>query len=92
MHRRQIRQFEFVQNSWTTNTKFDALTEQSDPLLGNREGIAGCPFTNTFSLSQQEGVRARIMDVPQFVTVRGGEIFLPSINALRYLAKMDCQS
>ncbi|MGA8672048.1 MAG: hypothetical protein WB679_19370 [Terracidiphilus sp.] len=88
-----LRQFEFVQNSWMMNTKFDALTEQSDPLLGNREGIAGCPFTNTFSLSQQEGVRARIMDVPQFVTVRGGAyFFLPSINALRYLAKMDCQS
>ena len=70
------------------NTKFDALTEQSDPLLGNREGIAGCPFTNTFSLSQQEGVRARIMDVPQFVTVRGGAyFFLPSISALRYPGK-----
>ncbi len=32
-----LRQFEFVQNSWIMNTKFDALTEQSDPLLGNRE-------------------------------------------------------
>ena len=88
-----LRQFEFVQNSWMMNTKFDALTEQSDPLLGNREGVAGCPFTNSFSLSQQEGVRARIMDVPQFVTVRGGAyFFLPSISALRYLAKMDRQS
>jgi Dyp-type peroxidase family len=87
-----LRQFEFVQNSWMMNTKFDALTEQSDPLLGNRAKIAGCPFSNTFSLSQQEGVRARVMDMPQFVTVRGGAyFFLPSISALRYLAGVNRQ-
>jgi hypothetical protein len=74
------------------NTKFDALTEQSDPLLGNRAKIAGCPFSNTFSLSQQEGVRALVMDMPQFVTVRGGAyFFLPSISALRYLAGVNRQ-
>lgn len=87
-----LRQFEFVQNSWMMNTKFDAMTEQSDPLLGNREAIAGCPFTDTFALSQQQGVRARILDLPQFVTVRGGAyFFLPSISALCYMARMDRQ-
>ena len=81
-----LRQFEFVQNSWMMSTKFDAMTEESDPLLGNREAVAGCPFTNTFSIPQETGVRTRIMDVPQFVTVRGGAyFFLPSMSTLRYL-------
>jgi deferrochelatase/peroxidase EfeB len=84
-----LRQFEFVQNSWVMNTKFDAMTEESDPLLGNRQAIEGCPLTNTFSLSQQSTVRTRILNVPQFVTVRGGAyFFLPSLTALRYLATM----
>lgn len=82
-----LRQFEFVQNSWVMSTKFDALTEESDPLLGNRQPIAGCPFANTFSIPQSSGVRRRLMQVPQFVTVRGGAyFFLPSLSALRYFA------
>jgi deferrochelatase/peroxidase EfeB len=85
-----LRQFEFVQNAWVTGTKFDAMTEESDPLLGNRIPIPGCPFTNTFSMPQQTGMRTRIMDLPQFVTVRGGAyFFLPSLSALRYLAARD---
>jgi deferrochelatase/peroxidase EfeB len=84
-----LRQFEFVQNAWVMGTKFDAMTEESDPLLGNREAIAGCPFTNTFSIPQATGVRTRITDAPQFVTVRGGAyFFLPSLSALRYLANI----
>jgi deferrochelatase/peroxidase EfeB len=83
------RQFEFVQNSWVRNTKFDALTDESDPLLGDRQPIAGCPFTNTFSIPQEHGVRDRAMNVPQFVTVRGGAyFFLPSLSSLRYLAAL----
>ena len=82
-----LRQFEFVQNSWVMATKFDALTEESDPLLGNRAPISGCPYTDTFSQPQQAGARTRVMDVPQFVTARGGAyFFLPSISALRFLA------
>jgi len=88
-----LRQFEFVQNSWVMNTKFDALTEQSDPLLGNRAEIAGCPFKDTFALPQSTGARARIMDMPQFITVRGGAyFFLPSISALRFMATMSRHS
>ena len=30
------RQFEFVQGAWLMSTKFDGMTEESDPLLGNR--------------------------------------------------------
>jgi deferrochelatase/peroxidase EfeB len=85
-----LRQFEFVQNSWTISTKFDAMTEESDPLLGNREAVEGCPFTNTFSLPHEAGIRTRLMDVPQFVTVRGGAyFFLPSLRALRYLTTIN---
>lgn len=84
------RQFEFVQNAWMMRTKFDGLTEESDPLLGNREGVVGCPFTNTFSLPQKNGVRRRLMGVPQFTIVRGGAyFFLPSLRALRYLSKIS---
>jgi Dyp-type peroxidase family len=83
------RQFEFVQNAWMARTKFDGVTEESDPLLGNREPVAGCPFTNTFSIPQQGKVRKRLMEIPQFVTVRGGAyFFLPGIRALRYLSKI----
>ena len=84
-----LRQFEFVQNSWVMSTKFDAMTEESDPLLGNRESIAGCPFTSAYSLPQAAGINKRLLDVPKFVTVRGGAyFFLPSMGALRYMASM----
>jgi deferrochelatase/peroxidase EfeB len=83
------RQFEFVQNAWLMRTKFDGLTEESDPLLGNRTPVTGCPFTNTLSIPQNGKVRRRIMDVPQFITVRGGAyFFMPGISALRYLSKI----
>lgn len=82
------RQFEFVQNAWMARTKFGGLTEESDPLLGNREPVKGCPFTDTFSIPQQGKARKRVMGMPQFVTVRGGAyFFLPGIRALRYLSK-----
>jgi deferrochelatase/peroxidase EfeB len=83
------RQFEFVQTAWINNTKFGGLTQESDPLLGNRQPIAGCPVTSTFSLPQPSGAAMRLRDVPQFVTVRGGAyFFLPSLSALRYLASL----
>lgn len=83
------RQFEFLQNAWMMRTKFGGLTEESDPLLGNRETVRGCPFTNVFSIPQENGLRQRVMNLPQFITVRGGAyFFLPSIRALKYLAKI----
>ena len=87
-----LRQFEFVQNAWVTNPKFNALSEESDPLLGNREAIPGCSVTNIFCLPQESGVRIRITDLPQFVTVRGGAyFFMPGLSALRYLAAIGHQ-
>jgi Dyp-type peroxidase family len=84
------RQFEFVQNAWIMSTKFNGLTEESDPLLGNRTPVAGCSVADTFSLPQPHGVRRRVAGMPQFVTVRGGAyFFLPGIRAVRYLATLS---
>jgi hypothetical protein len=76
------RQFEFVQGAWLMSTKFNGLSQESDPLMGNREPVMGCPVTNTFSLPRENGLRQRVDGLPQFVTVRGGAyFFLPSLRA-----------
>jgi deferrochelatase/peroxidase EfeB len=83
------RQFEFVQGAWLMSTKFDGMTEESDPLMGNRESIAGCPKPDSYSIPRESGLRERCNGLPQFVTVRGGAyFFLPSLRALRYLASV----
>jgi Dyp-type peroxidase family len=80
------RQFEFLQNAWMMSTKFSGLAGESDPLIGNREGIPGCPVTANFVMPSSEGLRRCVSDLPQFVTVRGGAyFFLPGIRALRFL-------
>src|SRR5262249_15544270 len=84
------RQFEFIQSAWIMNTKFNGLSDESDPLLGNREPIAGSSAVDTFSLPKRVTLRHRMTGIPQFVTVRGGAyFFLPSIRALRYLASLS---
>lgn len=84
------RQFEFVQNAWIMSTKFGGLTEESDPLLGNRQPVAGCRLTDAFSFSRGDRVRRRLHAMPRFVTVRGGGyFFLPGLRALKYLARGD---
>jgi deferrochelatase/peroxidase EfeB len=81
------RQFEFLQNTWIANTKFSGLTDESDPLLGNRESIPDCPVADNFILPGDFTLRRRVSGLPQFVTVRGGAyFFLPSLRALRYFA------
>jgi deferrochelatase/peroxidase EfeB len=82
------RQFEFLQSAWLMNTKFDAMTDESDPLLGNREPVPGAAPTDTFTRPHEDGVRDRICSMPQFVTVEGGAyFFLPSLAAIRYLSR-----
>jgi deferrochelatase/peroxidase EfeB len=82
------RQFEFVQSAWLMNTKFDGLFSESDPMLGNRQPVAGCPASG-FSLPQASGLRRKLHDVPSFTTIRGGAyFFLPGLRALRYLARI----
>jgi Dyp-type peroxidase family len=83
------RQFEFIQNAWLMGTKFDGLSEESDPLLGNREPVPGCPITDVFTMPQQSGARRRMTGLPEFVAVRGGAyFFLPSMRALWYIATL----
>lgn len=84
------RQFEFVQQAWVMGTKFAGLTEQSDPLLGNRSSIAGCLPTDTYAMPQEAGLARCITGIRQFVTVRGGAyFFLPSLRAIRYIASIQ---
>jgi deferrochelatase/peroxidase EfeB len=84
-----LRQFEFLQNAWLRSTTFDGLSGESDPLLGNRAPVPGCPSTDGFTLPRAGGARLRLSGLPRFVTVRGGAyFFLPSLRALRYLAEV----
>ncbi|MDQ0850508.1 Dyp-type peroxidase family [Arthrobacter sp. B3I9] len=75
------RQFEFVQHTWLDSTKFDGLYEDVDPVTGTRG-----PGASTFTVPGTP-FRNRYLDVPSFVTTRGGAyFFLPGIRALNYLA------
>lgn len=84
------RQFEFLQNAWLMNTTFADLNGETDPLVGIREGLPGCPVSSGFTMPRRGGPAERVADLPQFVTVKGGEyFFLPGIGALRYLASVS---
>ena len=84
-----VRQFEFVQNAWLMSTKFDGLTGESDPLLGNRTRIGDGNSTDNFTIPREGGVRRCISGLPQFITVRGGAyFFMPGIRALRYFSRV----
>jgi Dyp-type peroxidase family len=79
------RQFEFVQQTWVNNPKFDGLYNDTDPLIGIRDYADGGVFTE-----QSQPVRRRVRGLPEFVTVRGGAyFFLPGLTALRYLASVQ---
>lgn len=83
------RQFEFVQGAWLMSAKFDAMTDESDPLMGNREPVS-TSRTDAFTLPRERSFAQRISGMPQFVTVRGGAYFLlPSLPAIRYFAKVQ---
>ncbi len=82
------RQFEFLQNAWINSAKFSGLTDESDPLLGNRVALPGCPVTSDFTYQKSDQLRHRVSGVPQFIKVRGGAyFFMPGIRALRYFGE-----
>ncbi|HZK79617.1 MAG TPA: hypothetical protein VFC46_01085, partial [Humisphaera sp.] len=91
------RQYEFIQYTWVNNPKFNGLYDDSDPLVGapvaDSPTTTGaqpsrCPVGATFTM-QANPIRARVKDVPRFVSVRGGAyFFMPGIKALRYLASL----
>ena len=81
------RQFEFIQNAWLMSAKFDGMSREADPLLGNRTELPPGQPTDGFTVPQPNGVSRRIDGIPSFVTVRGGAyFFLPGLRALRYFA------
>jgi Dyp-type peroxidase family len=81
------RQFEFLQNAWVMSTKFSGLTGASDPLLGNRAPITGCPATDGFAIEADGSPARRLSGLPQFITVRGGAyFFLPSLRTIQFFA------
>jgi deferrochelatase/peroxidase EfeB len=80
-----LRQFEFLQNSWISNPRFNGL-EEADPLLGNREKMCVGDRTDTFTWPQASGINRRYEGLPAFVTVRGGAyFFMPGLRALKYI-------
>ncbi len=81
------RQFEFIQNAWLISAKFDGMSGEADPLIGNRVALPAGQPTYGFTMPQPNGISRRIDGMPSFVTVRGGAyFFLPGLRALRYLA------
>ena len=76
------RQFEFIQQSWLNNPKFNGLYDERDPLSSANPG------DGTMTI-QAKPVRERVHGIPRFVTVRGGAyFFLPSIQAVKFLAQI----
>ena len=80
------RQFEFIQNAWSNNPKFNGLHDERDPITGNHSHPENKKTTGTFTIPDKN-LRKRFTDVPEFVTVKGGAyFFMPGIKALKYLA------
>jgi len=74
------RQFEFVQQTWANDPRFNGLYDNKDPLIGDNDG------TGTMTIPRCP-VRQRLLNLPRFVTMRGGAYFLlPSLKSLRFLA------
>lgn len=87
-----VRQFEFVQNTWVNNMKFDGLYSDPDPLIAphvDPDRARSKEQISAFTV-QQCPVRHRESGVPRFVTMRGGAyLFMPGMRALRFLAEME---
>ncbi|SEP02448.1 hypothetical protein SAMN05216316_1497 [Nitrosovibrio sp. Nv6] len=83
------RQFEFVQNAWTMNSKFNGVQEERDPLLGNREPLMSGEGTDHFNCPGQSGPMQKTSHLPQFVTTHGGGyFFMPGLRALKYISAL----
>jgi len=81
-----VRQFEFVQGAWMASAKFAGMTNEQDPMLGNRQPFPGTQPTDRFTRPQADGPCNVSRAVPQFVQVRGGAyFFLPGLRALGWL-------
>ena len=80
------RQFEFVQGAWLASAKFAGMSNEQDPLLGNRVPFPGTQPTDRFTRPTADGPCLVSAGLPQFVTVVGGAyFFLPGLRALDWL-------
>ena len=80
------RQFEFVQQTWINNPKFNGLYDNKDPLIGDNDATSAGTGSMTI---QRSPVRQKVDGIPRFVTVKGGGyFFLPAISALQFLARL----
>jgi Dyp-type peroxidase family len=80
------RQFEFVQQTWINNPKFNGLYDNKDPLIGDNNAT---PIGSGSMTIQRSPVRQKVDGIPRFVVVKGGGyFFLPAISALRFLARL----
>lgn len=81
------RQFEFVQNSWLMNAKFNGMMDETDPLIGGRGVLTDGRKADRFSRATKGGPAEHYSGLPRFVRVRGGAyFFMPSLSAIRFLA------
>jgi deferrochelatase/peroxidase EfeB len=82
------RQFEFVQGAWLNNAKFAGLSDEADPLLGNRQPFPAGHATDRFRRPRADGTCPTFRSMPQFIHLRGGAyFFLPGLRALQWLAR-----
>jgi len=80
------RQFEFVQQTWINNPKFNGLYDNKDPLIGDNDDTPAGSGSMTI---QRSPVRQKVGGIPRFVAVKGGGyFFLPAISALQFLARL----
>ena len=82
-------QFEFVQQNWVNSTKFEGrLYDETDPIAGPRKPGEG-QLADQFTV-QDQPVRLRFSQLPEFIQVRGGAYwFMPGMAALRSLADLE---
>jgi deferrochelatase/peroxidase EfeB len=76
-------QFEFVQQAWMNNPRFNGLVNNRDPLSSESDPSAAPSIMRV--PARPTGLHTAPM--PRFVTMRGGAyFFMPSLTALRYLS------
>lgn len=77
-------QFEFIQHTWTDNTKFQGMYEDPDPVLGIKDSRNKAD-THDFTI-QAEPIRRKVQGLHRQVHVAGGAyFFMPGLRALRFL-------
>ncbi|OBJ04403.1 peroxidase [Mycobacterium alsense] len=78
-----VRQFEFAQNVWINDRNFHELGNERDPFCGTQDG------TMEYKIPKRP-VRKTLKGLPAFTTLTGGAyFFLPGINGLKYLARVQ---